>query len=68
MRDLALVIVFFSLVPLAVKHTWIAVNLWTWLSVMNPHRLAWGFAYSMPFAMMAALASFSFSASTSVMR
>lgn len=58
MRDLALVIVFFSLVPLAVKHTWIAVNLWTWLSVMNPHRLAWGFAYSMPFAMMAALAAF----------
>jgi putative inorganic carbon (HCO3(-)) transporter len=58
MRDLLLVGVFVAILPMALKHTWIAVNLWTWISVMNPHRLAWGFAYSMPFAMIAAIAAF----------
>lgn len=58
MRDLLLITVFVAILPMAFKHTWIAVNLWTWVSVMNPHRLAWGFAYSMPFAMLAALAAF----------
>lgn len=24
--------------------------LWVWIGLMNPHRLAWGFAYSLPFA------------------
>jgi putative inorganic carbon (HCO3(-)) transporter len=28
----------------------IGVYLWTWISLMNPHRLSWGFAYSFPFA------------------
>ena len=28
----------------------IGVYLWTWISLMNPHRLAWGVAASFPFA------------------
>lgn len=28
----------------------IGVYLWTWISLMNPHRLAWGVAYNFPFA------------------
>jgi probable O-glycosylation ligase (exosortase A-associated) len=28
--------------------------LWTWLSIMNPHRFTYGFAYSAPLAAMAA--------------
>jgi probable O-glycosylation ligase (exosortase A-associated) len=28
----------------------IGIYLWTWISLMNPHRLAWGFASSFPFA------------------
>lgn len=29
---------------------WIGVMLWTWLSVMNPHRYTYGFAYNLPVA------------------
>lgn len=36
---------------------YVGVYLWTWLSLMNPHRLAWGFAYSMPFAQIVALST-----------
>ena len=32
----------------------IGVYLWTWVSLMNPHRLAYGFAYSFPFAQLIA--------------
>lgn len=28
----------------------IGIYLWTWISLMNPHRLAWGVASSFPFA------------------
>ena len=37
----------------AFKHPYFAALLWVWIGLMNPHRLGWGFAYSMPFAMMA---------------
>jgi putative inorganic carbon (HCO3(-)) transporter len=57
-RDLLLLLVFVGLLPLAVRRTWIAVMLWTWVSVMNPHKLAWGFAIDMPFAAAAAIAAF----------
>jgi len=33
----------------------VGVMLWTWLSVMNPHRLTWGFAYDFPFAQATAI-------------
>jgi probable O-glycosylation ligase (exosortase A-associated) len=29
---------------------WIGVYLWTWISLMNPHRLTWGIANSFPIA------------------
>jgi len=28
---------------------------WTWLGFMNPHRLAWGFSTTLPFAMIVAI-------------
>lgn len=37
----------------AFRHPYVAALLWVWIGLMNPHRLGWGFAYSMPFAMMA---------------
>ncbi len=40
--------------PFAILHTWIAVLLWTWISLMNPHRLTFGFAQSTPLAALAA--------------
>lgn len=44
-------------IPLAVLHPIYGVYLWTWISVMNPHRLTWGITYNMPFAFYTALAT-----------
>lgn len=57
MRDLIIV----SIVALgclaALRRPWIGVMLWTWLSIMNPHRLAWGIAYDAPLAAASAAAT-----------
>ena len=37
----------------AFRRPYLAALLWVWIGLMNPHRLGWGFAYSIPFAMMA---------------
>lgn len=58
MRDIALTAFMVGVLPYAIRHTWIAVLLWTWISIMNPHRLTWGFAYDLPFAAAAAVAAF----------
>jgi probable O-glycosylation ligase (exosortase A-associated) len=34
----------------ALRRPYIGVLMWCWISVMNPHRLAYGFAYDFPFA------------------
>ena len=58
MRDLLITaIVLFSL-PFILKSPAIGIIMWAWLSVMNPHRLAFNFAYDMPFA--AIVAGFTF--------
>ncbi|MBA2690273.1 MAG: putative O-glycosylation ligase, exosortase A system-associated [Burkholderiales bacterium] len=31
--------------------------MWVWISMMNPHRLAWGFAYNFPFGQVIAIAT-----------
>lgn len=56
-RDLTLTGFIFCALPFAVLHPWVGVMLWTWVSLMNPHRLTWGFAFSMPFAQMIAIAT-----------
>lgn len=53
-RDLVITAIVLGLLPLVLKHAWVGVLLWTWISIMNPHRLAWGFAYDAPFAAIAA--------------
>lgn len=54
MRDLLVVMLFFSGVLMAFRRPYFAALLWVWVGLMNPHRLGWGFAYSMPLAMIAA--------------
>ncbi len=53
MRDLIIV----SIVALGclygLKRPWVGLVVWIWLSIMNPHRFAFGFAYSAPLAQMA---------------
>ncbi len=50
MRDIVITLVIFGLLPVAVWRPWVGVMLWAWVSLMAPHRFAWGFAYDMPFA------------------
>lgn len=57
MRDILLLGIVVAALPFAVRLTWVAVLLWTWLSIMNPHKLAFGFAFDAPFAAIAAVAA-----------
>lgn len=54
MRDLLVVGIVAIAAFMTIKRPWIGVMLWTWLSIMNPHRYTWGFAYSAPLAAVAA--------------
>ncbi|EXI77240.1 MAG: putative O-glycosylation ligase, exosortase A-associated [Candidatus Accumulibacter appositus] len=54
MRDLLLLGIILVSLPFALRHTWIAVSLWTWVSLMNPHRLAFGFVHDAPVAAVVA--------------
>jgi putative inorganic carbon (hco3(-)) transporter len=55
MRDVIVTAIIFGLLPLALFEPFVGVALWTWISVMNPHRLTWGFAYNVPFAQVTAI-------------
>jgi probable O-glycosylation ligase (exosortase A-associated) len=55
MRDLFVTAVVFGSLPFILWRPWIGIIMWCWLSYMNPHKLSWGFAYSMPFALIVAL-------------
>lgn len=54
MRDVLVTVIVLAALVYAIKRPWAGVMLWTWLSIMNPHRLTWGFAFDAPFAAMAA--------------
>lgn len=54
-RDILLVSIVVPAAVAALRRPWIGVMLWTWLSLMNPHRYTWGFASTAPLAAMAAL-------------
>jgi putative inorganic carbon (HCO3(-)) transporter len=55
MRDLLLIVIVITGCIAALKRPWIGVMLWTWLSIMSPHRYTWGIAYSAPLAASAAV-------------
>lgn len=54
MRDLILITVVLAGSLVTLRRPWVGIMLWTWLSIMNPHRYTWGFAYSAPLAAVAA--------------
>lgn len=54
MRDIFVTAVVFGVLLLVLKHPHYGIYLWSWLSYMNPHKQAWGFATSLPFAFMTA--------------
>jgi len=58
LRDLAVTVIVFGLLPVVLRQPHVGILVWAWLSYMNPHRLSWGFAYSFPFAQTVALTLF----------
>ena len=42
MRDALVTAIVVGVLPFVFARPWVGVLLWTWLSLMNPHRLAWG--------------------------
>lgn len=50
MRDLLIVGFLAGVLPFAVMYTWVGVLLWNWISLMNPHKLAFGFVVEAPIA------------------
>ncbi|MFZ5485075.1 MAG: putative O-glycosylation ligase, exosortase A system-associated [Pseudomonadota bacterium] len=57
MRDLALVLFVMWGLFKTLKHPFIGTYLWVWFSLMNPHKLTWGFAYGFPFAQLIAVST-----------
>lgn len=55
MRDIIVTTVVFGVLLMVFKQPHYGIYLWSWLSYMNPHKLAWGFATNIPFALMTAV-------------
>lgn len=58
MRDLLVIALIFGTIPYVIKQPYIGILLWSWISYMNPHQLAWGWARTFPVAQIAAIATF----------
>ncbi len=50
MRDIIITLIVFGSLPLILRRPFVGVIMWTWLGLMNPHRMAWGFSLNFPFA------------------
>ncbi len=55
MRDLALALFIFGMIPFILMRPYLGLLIWSWLGYMNPHRLTYGFAYSFPWVMLVAV-------------
>ena len=52
MRDVALTLIMLVIVPNIFFRPALGPLAWAWVSMMVPHRLTFGFAYSLPFAQL----------------
>ena len=57
MRDVLLALILLPCIPAALKFPFVGAMAYAWVSLMNPHRSTWGFAYDMPWAQMLAIAT-----------
>lgn len=57
MRDALFALVMLPLIPSALVAPYVGILAWHLISLMNPHRLTWGFANDFPWAMLAAAAT-----------
>ncbi|KAB8058426.1 putative O-glycosylation ligase, exosortase A system-associated [Janthinobacterium violaceinigrum] len=57
MRDIVITVIILGSLPFILKSPATGGLMWVWVSVMNPHTQAWGFATHMPFAFIIAIAT-----------
>ena len=57
MRDLVIAMIVFGSVPFTFVRPYIGLLVFFWLSLMNPHRMTWGFAYTLRVALIAGAAT-----------
>ena len=55
MRDIVLTGLILGALPFILKRPQLGVMMYVWISVMNPHRYTWSFAYDFNFAMIVAI-------------
>lgn len=55
MRDIALAVFIFGMIPYILARPFVGLLVWSWLGYMNPNRLCWGFAYSFPWVQVVAI-------------
>jgi putative inorganic carbon (hco3(-)) transporter len=51
-RDVFIALVVFGCLPYILVRPHIGIMMWSWLGIMNPHRMTYGFAYDFPFSMI----------------
>ena len=54
MRDILISVIVFGLLPFILRSPKVGAYVWAWMSLMNPHRAAFGFARELPFAQVIA--------------
>ena len=55
MRDIALALFIFGMIPYILTRPYIGLLVWSWLGYMNPNRLCYGFAISFPWVYLVAI-------------
>src|SRR2546423_11283384 len=58
MRDWLLAIITVALIPLILRSPFVGLLAWVWFAIMNPHRLAFGWARDFPFSLLISLCAF----------
>src|SRR5262245_54876171 len=57
MRDYLVVSIVLASLPIGLLHLYYGLLVYSWISYMNPHKLAWTFAQSFPVAKLSALSA-----------
>ena len=57
MRDFLVVVAVFGSIPFILVRPQVGILMWYWISLMNPHRWTWGYAYSLRVALVVGVAT-----------
>lgn len=55
LRDILLTTFILGMLPMVLAKPHWGILLWTWIGLMNPHKMTWGFAFAFPFAQIVGL-------------